>query len=120
MAKASRKAEHMESRIQQKLSAILQRESHDPRFQRVTLTGIELARDLSFAKVYFAVFPKVGEAELEALEAALNGAAGFFAHALARSLETRVTPKLHFSPDRSFDEADRIDRVLASLEVTEE
>ena len=117
MPAASRKAEHLGARIQQKLSAILQKEANDPRFSRVTVTGIELAKDLSFAKVLFAVFPKESEQELGRLAAALNRAAGFFSHALARSLETRITPKLRFEPDLSFDEADRIDRVLHDLEA---
>jgi ribosome-binding factor A len=116
----SRKAEHLSARIQHKLSAILQKEANDPRFQRVTITGVELARDLGFAKVRFAVFPEAGEEQLARLSAALNRAAGFFSHALARSWETRAAPRLRFEPDRSFDEAERIDRVLDRLEAKRE
>jgi ribosome-binding factor A len=106
----------MSSRIQHKLSAILQRESHDPRFQRVTVTGIDLASDKTFAKVYFAVFPQVDADAMNDLSDGLNRAAGFFSRALARTLETRNSPKLMFTPDRSFDEADKIDRALSALQ----
>jgi ribosome-binding factor A len=106
----SRKFEHLTSRIQEKLGAILLREAGDPRFARVTITHVELSRDLSQARVSFTVFPP-GE-DLEALARALNRAAGFFSHALARTLESRAVPHLHFVPDRSLDEADRLDRAL--------
>lgn len=117
MAGTSRKAEHLSARIQHRLSAILQKDANDPRFSRVTITGIEVARDLSFAKVQFAVFPEESEPELARLTEALNRAAGFFSRALARSLEIRATPRLRFDPDPSFDYADRIDRVLSGLEA---
>lgn len=115
MGAKNRKSEHLTSRIQQKLSAILRRESHDPRFQRVTLTAIDLAPDKSFAKVHFTMFPQESERALEEMTESLNRAAGFFSRALARSLETRITPKLAFTPDRSFDEADKMDRLLSAL-----
>lgn len=117
MRGAGRKAEHVEARIQQKLGAILQREANDPRFQRVTLTGIGLARDLSFAKIKFTVFPEASHEELQNLTDALNRAAGFFSRAIARTLETRITPKLQFEPDLNFGYADRMQRVIQSLDI---
>lgn len=117
MGAKNRRSEHLTSRIQQKLSAILQRESHDPRFQRVTVTGIELAPDKSFAKVHFAVFPRESDEALASLTEALNHAAGFFSRVLARTQDTRNSPKLQFAADRSFDEADRIERALNALDI---
>jgi ribosome-binding factor A len=110
---SSRKFEHLVSRIREKLGAILLRETHDPRFSRVTVTAVELAKDLSEARVLFTAFAP--EEDLDDLAKALNKAAGFFSHALARTLEARVTPRLHFVPDRSLDEADRIDRALKQV-----
>jgi ribosome-binding factor A len=107
---SSRKFEHLVSRLREKLGAILLREANDPRFGRVTVTAVELTKDLSEAHVHFTAFPP--EEDLDSLSTALNRAAGFFQGALARTLESRVTPKLHFVPDRSLDDADRIDRAL--------
>jgi ribosome-binding factor A len=107
---SSRKFEHLVSRIREKLGAILLREAHDPRFSRVTITAVELTKDLSEAHVHFTAFSPAED--LDSLSKALNRASGFFSHTLARTLEARVMPKLHFVPDRSLDEADRIDRAL--------
>jgi len=110
---SSRKYEHLVSRVREKLGAILLREANDPRFARVTLTAVDLTKDLSEAHVHFTAFPP--EENMDSLAKALNRAAGFFQSALSRTLESRVTPKLHFIPDYSLDEADRIDRVLKQV-----
>lgn len=115
---AGRKLEHLNEAIKQKLSTILLREAQDPRFQTVTITGVSLAKDLTFAQVGFACYD--GEAEIGPLTESLNGAAGFFSRLLARSLATRNTPKLHFHYDRGFDHAQEIDRLLDEIRIDEE
>ncbi|MBI4083749.1 MAG: 30S ribosome-binding factor RbfA [Candidatus Lambdaproteobacteria bacterium] len=109
-----RKGEHLNEQIRHKLGMILQREAHDPRFQAVTVTRVTLSRDRAHADVRFSCYRK--DLDLEALTESLNRAAGFFGHALARSLETRRTPRLIFHYDPGFDHADEIERALKSIE----
>ena len=115
---AGRRLEHLNEVIKQKLGMILIREASDPRFKFVTITGVGLAKDLSFAKVNFSCLDKT--LEVEALTKSLNHAAGFFSHTLARSLETRKTPRLQFYFDHGFDHADNVDRLLAEFNKEEE
>ncbi|RYG32469.1 MAG: ribosome-binding factor A, partial [Burkholderiales bacterium] len=49
--------------------------------------------------------------------AALNRAAGFLRGRLSREIDLRVTPMLRFISDDSYDEARRIDQLLASERV---
>ena len=138
---ASRKLEHLNEQIRQKLSLILQRESDDPRFRHVTVTAVRVTRDLASARVtystYDALMPapartaaprgkaprgrakpkqKPGPAATPAdLTRALNRAAGHFAHALARSLETRISPKLEFVYDPTFDRLQEMENLLKPL-----
>jgi ribosome-binding factor A len=109
-----RKGEHLNETIRYKLATILQREAHDPRFQAVTVTHVTLSRDRAHAEVRFSCFRK--DLDLEALTEALNRASGFFGHSLARSLETRRTPRLIFHYDPGFDYADEIERALKTIE----
>ena len=95
----TRKESH-KTLIQRKLSEIILRESKDPRFERVTISHVDVAKDLSFAKVYVSVFPTE---ENEALIESLNHAAGFFSFRLGKNLKTRNTPKLMFVYDSGFD-----------------
>jgi ribosome-binding factor A len=48
---------------------------------------------------------------------ALTRCANFIRGRLARSVDLRFTPQLHFQPDISYDEARHIDELLAAPEV---
>ncbi len=115
---AGRKIEHFNEVIRQKLGTILIREARDPRFQFVTITGVHLAKDFSFAQVHYSCLDQT--VETEALTESLNRAAGFFSQILARTLATRRTPRLQFHYDGGFDHADEIDTALAELERRKE
>ena len=72
----------------------------------MTLTGVEVSQDRSFARVFVSC---EGDRYEEVLEA-LNTAKGRIRSLLARSLDWRVTPELAFKIDRSTDEAEAISR----------
>lgn len=110
---AGRKLEHFNEVIRQKLGAILIKEAHDPRFRLVTITGVTLAKDFSFARIEFSCLDR--EMEIKELTESLNKAAGFFSQALARTLATRRTPRLQFHYDGGYDHAGNIDALLAEL-----
>ena len=184
----SRKLEHLNERVQHKLGLILERETNDPRFRHVTVTGVRLSKDLSHARVTFTTHdalvpaakpakpatgaqpakprkgpqgpapkgptsaapegpkstapkglnsaapggpkstaparpkgaaPKkrksTGAGDIPSLTKALNGAAGFFSQAVARSLETRISPRLTFVFDPSMDYLQDMENVLKPL-----
>ena len=83
----------------------------DPDLQEVTITVTEvrISPDLKNATAF--VTP-LGGGGMETPVAALNRAAAFLRHELGRQLRLRVMPHLSLQPDRSFDEASRIDSVL--------
>jgi ribosome-binding factor A len=105
-----RKRDHLNERIRQKLGMLLQRESADPRFRAVTIVEVRVAKDLANATVRFSCYEPGVDAK--ALAASLNHAAGFFAQALARSMDTRRTPRLYFAHDPGFDYAQEIEEKL--------
>ena len=115
---AGRKIEHLNELIRQKLGMILIREARDPRFKFVTITGVGVSKDLSFARVNFSCLDQT--LEVEDLTESLNHAAGFFSHTLARTMETRKTPRLQFYFDAGFDHADNVDRLLAGINEQKE
>lgn len=103
------------AQIQREITSLLQLgRIKDPRVaQLTTITGVDVSRDLSVAKVYFSVF---GEQDLiESTAAGLTAAAGFIHRHLAKALHTRVVPHVVFSYDPSLVEGDRMNRLLASL-----
>lgn len=100
--------------LREKLGYILLFEIADPRLDLVTLTGVEVAQDRSFARIFVSCEPERYEEALEAL----NSAKGRIRSLLARSLDWRVTPELAFQIDRSTDEAERIGRALENVPPT--
>lgn len=80
----------------------------------VSVTEVRMSTDLRLATVF--VKPLLG-AEEEAVVKALRTHTAFFQREVAQRLKLRFAAKLKFVPDDSFDEATRIDRLLADPRV---
>ncbi len=94
------------------LSRILARgELRDPALAdlNLTVTEVRVSPDLKNATAF--VMP-LGGGGLDAAVVAPNHAGGFFRSRLAQEVALRHAPRIAFAPDRSFDEARRIDEIL--------
>ena len=103
--------------LKEEISVVLQRELKDPRLGFVTVTDVEVAKDLSTAKVYVSVFGT--EDEWRATLTALEHAKGFIRSWLKQHLTLRIIPTLSFRPDRSMAHAASIQQLLAELKARE-
>ena len=100
--------------LREKLGTIMLFEISDPRLDLVTITGVEVAVDRSFARVYVSCEASRYDEVLEAL----GDAKGRIKTLLARSLDWRQVPELAFKIDKSTDEAERIARALENVPET--
>ena len=87
--------------IQRELATLIQREVKDPRVGMVSITDVEVSRDMSHAKVFTTVLGKESEQEAAEAIAVLNKAAGFLRSEMAKINNARTTPKLRFYFDSS-------------------
>lgn len=79
---------------------ILTDEVRDPRVNSfVTVTDVQVSKDLRYAKVYVSSFQSAEH--LRESVSALNHAAGFVQGRIGRKLKLRETPRLTFLPDAS-------------------
>lgn len=108
----------MAEQIRTILSELFLREMRDPRLQGLTVTEVNVDREMQFAEIY--VHAAGEEATQDETMAALSGASGYLRHELAGSLHTRTIPQLRFHWDPSFAYADHIDQLLEELEIPEE
>jgi len=80
----------------------------------VTISEVRISPDLRHAMAY--VMPlggaKLGDAETDVVIKELNSLKGLFNQAIAKSLTTKMTPRVMFRVDDTFDEADLINRLL--------
>jgi ribosome-binding factor A len=87
--------------LQRELSMLIARELSDPRVGRLTITSVDVAPDMSHAKVYFTHLSGVGDAPQTV--SGLNHAAGFLRNALKGRVQLRVIPELRFVYDESVE-----------------
>lgn len=102
--------------IQRDLAELV-RELKDPRVGMVTITEVEVTRDLAHAKVFFASLDK--DLDPDALAKVLNGAAGFLRRELAQRMRTRTVPELHFRYDTVPEHAARMDALIDAARATD-
>jgi len=81
------------------LSELLRFETKDPRLDGVSLTSVDLSRDLSVARVYFSTLDP--DADPAPALAGLESASGFLRSQLGRSIKVRHVPELRFMHDDS-------------------
>jgi ribosome-binding factor A len=104
-------------RVRHILSELLARgEAHDEVLtaHSVSVTEVRMTPDLRNANAY--VKPLLGKDEGEVLKALRTNTA-FFQREVAKRLGLKFAPRLQFRADESFDEADRIERLLADPKV---
>ena len=82
--------------------------------QAVSITEVRMSPDLRYATVFAKSL--LGN-EDEAVLKALRTHTAFFQREVAQRLKLKYAAKLKFVPDESFDEAGRIDRLLADPRV---
>jgi len=101
------RARRVGDQIQREIAEMLQREVKDPRLGLVTVSSVEVSRDLAHAKVYVTFLDEDEEASQPALKA-LARAAGFLRSGLARRLKLRTVPELRFVLDTSILRGERL------------
>jgi ribosome-binding factor A len=104
-------------RVRHILSELLARgEAHDATLtaHAVSVTEVRMTPDLRNAAAY--VKPLLGEDEAAVLKALRTNTA-FFQREVAKRLGLKFAPRLQFKPDESFDEADRIEKLLSDPRV---
>ena len=94
------------------LNELLRFETKDPRLKLVSLTSVELARDLSVARVYFSLLDPNGDPA--PVREGLERASGFLRGRLGREIKIRHVPELRFKHDDSAAEAQRISSLIDS------
>ena len=87
--------------LHEELARLLQTTVRDPRVQQVNLTGVEVSRDLSHARVFFTLMSDVSAAEQSEISGVLSKVSGFLRSELAKSSSMRTVPRISFRFDKS-------------------
>lgn len=111
------RAQRIADRIREELSEMLIHEISDPRLAGISVTDVIVDRELAFANVYVSALE--GSERSADVLAGLEHASGYLRRSLAQSIDTRTFPKLRFHWDPTFERAEKIERLIASLHEQE-
>jgi ribosome-binding factor A len=104
--------------IKKEVSLIIHDELKDPRLGFVTITRVELSRDLRNAKILYSVLGK--EEERQKTKAALESALGFVRKLISERINLRFAPEIMFREDSSSEYSVRIQEVLNEIKELNE
>lgn len=105
-----RRPERLAEEVREEIARMIASELKDPRLGFVTVTRVEIAHDLRYARVFVGVLG--GEAERDKSLAALRSAAGWVRRELGRRLRIHHAPEIDFRYDKGIDATDRVARLL--------
>ena len=109
MPREFKRSERVAGQLRRELAQVIQKEVRDPAVGFISVSDVEVTRDLAHAKVFVTVFES--EKAAETLEA-LQRKAPFLRHRLSQEMRLRSVPELHFHHDSSVETGQRMDNLI--------
>ncbi len=110
--------------IQRELATMLTREVKDPRLALVSITAVDVTRDMGLAKVFYTVIDSdnldsaninsesTHQEKIQSVQDGLLKASGFLRHELSQRIKLRIVPKLTFRYDDSVIHGAQLTRLI--------
>lgn len=106
----SHRPERLAEAIKKEISDLLRDEIKDPRIGFATITGVDVAADLKYAKIYVSI---LGTKNVrDKAMAALKKATGYIRTELGRRIRLRHVPEITFKLDESLDHGEKVMKLL--------
>ena len=106
--------DRINEQMKREISTIVHQELTDPRLAFVSITKVEVSKDLQHAKVFFSVLgnpDQVGKAE-----DALTNAKGAIRKMIGQRIRMRYTPDFIFIFDHSMEYSARIEETIKDIQ----
>ncbi|MBI4596832.1 MAG: 30S ribosome-binding factor RbfA [Candidatus Omnitrophica bacterium] len=110
------RTQRLADQLQQEIAMIIHRELKDPDVGFVTITRVDLSKDLSHAKVFFSCLGS--EQDLAESQDALNRSVRFVRGLIRKRFRLKVIPALVFCYDESIAGSIAIGKKLDDLRTT--
>ena len=120
MGKEFERTQRVSHFLHEEVARLLQNTVRDPRVQKVNLTGVEVSRDLSHAKVFFTLMNDASSEERAAVTAVLSKVSGFLRSELAKASAMRTVPRLSFRFDESVGRGRDMESLLKEVRQADE
>ncbi|MEQ6918053.1 30S ribosome-binding factor RbfA [Halomonas aquatica] len=107
-----KRTDRVADQLQKELAVLIQREVKDPRLGMVTVSGVEVSRDLGYADVHVTLLGEQTPERIRENLAVLKRAAGFLRSQIARRIKLRHVPELRFHYDESVVRGQRLSSLI--------
>jgi ribosome-binding factor A len=111
------RATRIAERIREELSEMLITQVSDPRLAGISVTDVNVDRELGYANIYVSALE--GASRMKEVLDGLEHAQGYLRSELAHRIQLRAFPRLRFHWDSTFERAERIEQLIASLHTEE-
>ncbi len=108
----SQRQKRISSLIKEELSRLLIEVIQDSSSGLITVTRVEVSKDLKSAYVYLSLF---GTQDKDRLLDLLEKRKGFLRKSIASKIKLKYNPMLFFSLDKTFDYEERIEKILKDI-----
>lgn len=103
MAKSFNRTDRVSQEVKKAVALILQKEFNDPKLGMITVSDVEISRDIAYAKIYVTFLFDEQEKVDYGMEV-LTEASGYIRSLLGKAVKLRVTPELTFVYDKTLTE----------------
>ena len=110
---APKRATRVADVIRNELSILIVQRVRDPHLRDICISRVELSDDLRHAKIYYTSLQ--GISVQETVKRRLVKARGFMRSHLAKKLNLRFTPELHFWYDETVEKVEEMEKLLADI-----
>lgn len=106
----NRRQQRVNHLLQQEVSKLLEFELEDPRLDGLTVSAVEISPDLKHARIFIV---SNGDAAQETeMRHGLQSATPYVRRELAKRMQLRAVPEIHFAFDHTIERAARIEKLL--------
>ena len=115
MAREFSRAQRVAQEIKKEIAVILQREVKDPRIGMVTVSDVEVSRDLAYAKIFVTFLFDEDEQQIEQGMLGLHKASPYIRSLLGKAMRLRIVPEFLFVYDNSLVEGMRMSNLVTKV-----
>lgn len=115
MSREFKRSDRVAQELKKEVAVILQREVKDPRIGMVTVSDVEVSRDLAYAKIFVTfLFDNDQEAINQGMKG-LEKASPYIRSLVGKVMRLRIVPELRFIYDESLVEGMRMSNLVSNV-----
>lgn len=115
MSREFKRSDRVAQELKKEVAVILQREVKDPRIGMVTVSDVEVSRDLAYAKIFVTfLFDNDQEAINQGMKG-LEKASPYIRSLVGKAMHLRIVPELRFIYDESLVEGMRMSNLVSNV-----